>query len=120
MTFHVKFQHQRFYISRAILLLSAVLIQPNMHLVEEEYAPCAWKFTINPDTFINFVVKVKAMRQESLSLCKNEKRAWTDFKLASKIPKLDHKRLSPFSKMASIGCPFPEFFFWDSQKCLSS
>ena len=63
----VKFQHQRFNISCAILLLSAVLIQPNMHLVEQEYAPSAWKFTINPDTFINFVVKGKAMRRESLS-----------------------------------------------------
>ena len=38
-----------------------------MHLVEEEYAPCAWKFTINPDTFLNFVVEGKAMRPESLS-----------------------------------------------------
>ena len=30
-------------------------------------APSAWKFTINPDTFINFVVEGKAMRPESLS-----------------------------------------------------
>ena len=102
MAFQVKFQHQRFYISSAILILSSVLIQPNMHLVEEEYAPSAWKFTTNPDTFINFVVKKKAMRRESLSLCKHEKRSWTDFNVASKIPKLDHKSLSPFSKMGGI------------------
>ena len=102
MAFQVKFQHQRFYISSAILILSSVLIQPNMHLVEEEYAPSAWKFTTNPDIFIDFVVKKKAMGQESLSLCKHEKRSWTDFNVASKIPKLDHKSLSPFSKMGGI------------------
>ena len=88
MAFQVKFQHQRFYISCAILLLSAVLIQPNMHLVEEEYVPCAWKFTINPDTFINFVVEGKAMRPESLSHNTYEKRSWTDINAKCKTEHL--------------------------------
>ena len=46
--------------------------------------------------------QVKAMRRESLSLCKHEKRSWTDFNVASKISKLSHKRHSAFSKMGGI------------------
>ena len=52
-------------------------------------APSAGKFTINPDTFINFVVEGKAMRPESLSHNTYEKRSWTDINAKCKTEHLE-------------------------------
>ena len=54
----------------------------------EPSAPSAWKFTINPDTFINFVSKVKAVRRELLSHNTYEKRSWTDINAKCKTEHL--------------------------------